>query len=275
MSFLNDSGERLAGTITWPDAPGGGGAGAAAVAAPQSANPGPAFVILCHGYMSDSGSELLVRLAGALAREGLASLRFDFSGNGGSEGRFRYGGYRAEAEEIRAAREHLAAAHGGRVVGLLGHSKGATSAVMHAARHPGIPRLVNLAGRLDVRGGVERRLGGAVLRRLEEDGQVEMRGRSRARGEFEWVLTRADLEDRLSTDVGAAAASVPAETRVLTVHGTDDADVPVSEARKFAAAVASHELLVLEGCDHRFSGPGPLLLMAPRVCEFFSEAAAA
>jgi hypothetical protein len=33
-------------------------------------------------------------------------------------------------------------------------------------------RVVNLAGRFDVRGGVERRLGAAVLRRLEEDGQV-------------------------------------------------------------------------------------------------------
>jgi alpha/beta superfamily hydrolase len=40
--------------------------------------------------MSSRQSELLVRLATALARTGgLASLRFDFSGNGESGGRFR------------------------------------------------------------------------------------------------------------------------------------------------------------------------------------------
>jgi hypothetical protein len=81
-------------------------------------------------------------------------------------------------------------------------------------------RVVNLAARCDVRGGVERRLGAATLQRLSEAGAVEMRGRSRARGEFGWLLTREDLEDRLSTDVAAAAAAIPPGVRVLTAHGT-------------------------------------------------------
>jgi predicted alpha/beta-hydrolase family hydrolase len=44
--------------------------------------------VLCHGYMSDRNSELLLRIAGALARAGIASLRFDFSGGacGGGAG---------------------------------------------------------------------------------------------------------------------------------------------------------------------------------------------
>jgi dipeptidyl aminopeptidase/acylaminoacyl peptidase len=55
----------------------------------------------------------------------------------------------------------------------------------------------------------------------------------------------------------------------------DDADVPVSEAGRFAAAVTSHELLLVEGGDHTFSGMAALLQVVPRVVAFLSEAAAA
>jgi hypothetical protein len=55
-------------------------------------------VLLAHGYMSSRNSELLVRLSTALARScQLSSFRFDFSGNGESEGEFRYGQYRCDS----------------------------------------------------------------------------------------------------------------------------------------------------------------------------------
>lgn len=62
-----------------------------------------------------------------------------------------------------------------------------------------------------------------------------MFGRS-SKGSFTWQLTREDLQDRLSTDVAAACAAIK-QTAVLTVHGDADADVPVRDAHKIAAAV--------------------------------------
>jgi hypothetical protein len=141
-----------------------------------------------------------------------------------------------------------------------------------------------------------------------------MQGRSRARGAFTWQLTKADLDDRLATDVAAACAAIPPSVRVLTVHGTgargqagrrlvapagetrykgaaalavlaigcpsrqltpspspkDDADVPVGEASTFAAVIPSHELLVLEGGDHTFSGMAALMELVPAVTAFLS-----
>ncbi|GBF92289.1 hypothetical protein Rsub_05372 [Raphidocelis subcapitata] len=249
IEFANARGELLVGTLREPSCPPALAPRPPAAGGPQSSSSGdggsssgggaaPALAILCHGYMSDRNSELLLRIAGALAREGVATLRFDFSGNGESEGRFRYGGYRSEARDIAAARAAVAG------------------------------EVVNLAARCDVRGGVERRLGAAVLQRLSESGAVELRGRCRARGEFGWTLTRDDLEDRLSTDVAAAAAAIPPGVRVLTAHGTDDADVPVSEARLIASLVPSHELLVIEGGDHLFSGYAEQMALLPRVAEF-------
>ena len=86
IEFLNHRGEKLVGTLTDPEAP-----EAAAVAAAGMVP----VVILAHGYMSSRNSELLVRLATAFGRScKLASFRFDFSGNGDSEGDFCYGQYR-------------------------------------------------------------------------------------------------------------------------------------------------------------------------------------
>eukprot|EP00878_Enallax_costatus_P047128 GHUV01057531.1.p1 GENE.GHUV01057531.1~~GHUV01057531.1.p1 ORF type:complete len:112 (+),score=19.37 GHUV01057531.1:523-858(+) len=86
VEFLNHRGEKLVGTLTDPELD--------VQVNPQNLAQTP-VVILAHGYMSTRNSELLVRLATALARScQLSSLRFDFSGNGDSEGAFRYGQYR-------------------------------------------------------------------------------------------------------------------------------------------------------------------------------------
>ena len=52
--------------------------------------------ILCHGWKSTKEQSMFVQLADRLEAEGLTTLRFDFSGNGESEGSFHYGNYKAE-----------------------------------------------------------------------------------------------------------------------------------------------------------------------------------
>jgi pimeloyl-ACP methyl ester carboxylesterase len=215
--------------------------------------------------MSDRNASVLLRIADALEQKlSMPSLRWDFSGNGESEGRFRYGGYRREAQEIACA-AGFSRARGFRVALLAGHSKGATSALVYAggvaAEHDedydyGV---VNVAGRFDVAEGVERRLGARALAALAEEGRVDrMPGRRRTSEAFEWTLYREDLEDRLSTDVGAfcEGARAKGRARVLSLHCEGDADVPAGEAARFHEALggdaAGHRLVVLPGGDHSF-----------------------
>lgn len=47
-------------------------------------------VILCHGLGDHKNGFVLPEMAQALADAGLSSLRFDFPGNGESDGTFRY-----------------------------------------------------------------------------------------------------------------------------------------------------------------------------------------
>ncbi|MBO4993934.1 MAG: alpha/beta hydrolase, partial [Alistipes sp.] len=47
------------------------------------------MVVLCHGFMGNMQSGLLIKIAELLQAQGIASIRFDFNGHGQSEGRFQ------------------------------------------------------------------------------------------------------------------------------------------------------------------------------------------
>lgn len=66
----------------------------------------------------------------------------------------------------------------------------------------------------------------------------------------------------------AAGPSPPHAAHAAPARAADDGDVPVGEAAKFAAAVASHELALIEGGDHAFSAPTAQYELLPRVTAF-------
>jgi len=58
------------------------------------------IVVLCHGFIATKSDSLILDLASALTKKGISAFRFDFSGNGESEGQFEYGNYRKEADDL-------------------------------------------------------------------------------------------------------------------------------------------------------------------------------
>ncbi|KAJ4890412.1 alpha/beta-Hydrolases superfamily protein [Raphanus sativus] len=80
-------------------------------------------VVLCHGFRSSKNHQIMKNVAAALEKEGISAFRFDFSGNGESEGSFYYANYNHEADDLRSVIQHLSDMN--RVVPIiLGHSKG-------------------------------------------------------------------------------------------------------------------------------------------------------
>ncbi len=129
----------LAGTLTLPDAPG----------------PVPAVLLAPGSGPLDRDSDhrrarfgVTRELAHALAAAGLASLRYDKRGVGGSPGDWRRAGLIDNADDLVRARDALAArpeVDGDRVV-LAGHSEGALLAATAAARGVPVVGVVLLAG---------------------------------------------------------------------------------------------------------------------------------
>jgi len=104
----------------------------ARLALPDSPNAG---VVICHPhplYGGDMDNPVVVRVQEVCAGLGLATLRFNFRGVGGSGG--THGGGAGEQEDARAALDTLAKAVGGAPLAIAGYSFGAWIAALVGCR---------------------------------------------------------------------------------------------------------------------------------------------
>ncbi|KAM6583459.1 hypothetical protein CsatB_010461 [Cannabis sativa] len=206
------------------------------------------IVILCHGFRSSKENTMMLNLAVALEKEGISSFRFDFAGNGESEGTFEYGNYQREADDLRSVIEHFFGANR-TISAILGHSKGGDAVLLYASRYTDVSAVVNVCGRYDLKRGIAERFGEDFMQTLKEKGYIEVKDR---RG-TSYQVTEKSMLDRLNTDIHSACLKISDDCRVLTVHGSADKTIPVDDAIEFSKIIKNHKLQIVEGADHRFS----------------------
>ncbi|CAI0399633.1 unnamed protein product [Linum tenue] len=206
------------------------------------------IVILCHGFQCSKDHRAMVNLATTLEKEGITAFRFDFSGNGESEGSFAFGNYKKEVDDLRSVVEHFAAEN--RVVTvMLGHSRGGGVVLLYASKFHSIRAVVNTSGRYDLKSGIKERLGEDFLERIKREGFIDVKNRA---GEVKFRVTEADLMDRMNINMHKACQQIDKDCRVLTIHGSADEVIPVGDAYKFAKIIPNHELHIVEGADHGY-----------------------
>ncbi|KAJ4965571.1 hypothetical protein NE237_017420 [Protea cynaroides] len=207
------------------------------------------LVILCHGFRCSKEHEIFKNLAAALEKDGISVFRFDFAGNGESEGSFEFGNYLKEAEDLRSVVLHFSGAK--RLVSaILGHSKGGDVVLLYASSYPDVHTVVNASGRFDLKCGIESRLGKDFMQRIRKDGFIDVKNDT---GKFKFRVTEESLMDRLNIDMHAACLSISKDCRVLTIHGSKDETIPVEDALEFAKVIPNHKLQIVEGADHGYS----------------------
>ncbi|KAL8223328.1 hypothetical protein R6Q57_018803 [Mikania cordata] len=204
------------------------------------------IVVLCHGFQSTKEYSMMVELCLALEKQGISAFRFDFSGNGESEGSFEFGNYRKEVDDLHAVIQHFTAANHG-VSAIIGHSKGGNVVVLYASLHHNIPTIVHVSGRYKMDRGIEDRLGIDYLERAKKDGFIDIKTHT---GEVSFRVTEESLMERLNTNMHEAGLKINPDCRVLTVHGSADEVIPVEDALEFAKIIANHELKIIEGANH-------------------------
>ncbi|KAJ6762861.1 hypothetical protein OIU79_023578 [Salix purpurea] len=209
------------------------------------------IVILCHGLCSTKEDDVMVNIAKALEKEGISVFRFDFAGNGESEGSFSFGNYWREADDLRAVIEHFRGATPSRgVSAILGHSKGAGVVLLYASKYQDISTVFNVSGRYDLNKGLEERAGKNFMEKIEQDGFIDVKN---GEGSVIYRVTKEALMDRRNTDMHEACLAIKKDCRVFTIHGSADEAIPVEDAFEFAKIIPNHNLHIIEGANHCYT----------------------
>ncbi|CAM0881461.1 unnamed protein product [Alopecurus aequalis] len=168
------------------------------------------IVVLCHGFTASKRDSIIVDLADAITKQGISIFRFDFSGNGESEGEFQYGNYRKEADDLHSVVSHLYQAKYD-VTAIVGHSKGGDVVVLYASLYDDVHMVVNLSGRFYLEKGIEERLGKEYIDKINKEGYIDVTDKS---GKVLYRVTKDSLMERLNTDMCATSLSISKECRI-------------------------------------------------------------
>ena len=104
-------------------------------------------VIAGHCFTCSRHTGILRKICSHLAAAGFLALRFDFSGNGQSQGRFEASNWSKQVAEMESAIAWVQR-RGVRWIGLAGHSLGAAIALLAAQRQEAVAAVCRIAGRI-------------------------------------------------------------------------------------------------------------------------------
>jgi len=226
FSFPNTKGDQLAATLDLP------------LGVPDT------YALFAHCFTCGKDILAAKRIAERLAGAGIAVLRFDFTGLGGSEGDFANTHFSSNVDDLVAAADHLRATRGAPAI-LIGHSLGGAAVLAAAERIPDARAVVTIASPFDP--GHVTGLFKEQVASIREQGEVEvaLAGRPfRIRREFLDDVAERKLHDHVAN----------LRKALLVFHSPTDDIVGIDNAsRIFLAAKHPKSFVSLAGADHLLS----------------------
>ena len=219
------------------------------IAAILSTPDGPTtrLAMLCHGFLSGKNSTTNKTLTGLLNEQGIATFRFDFFGQGDSDGPFEKLTTTLAVRQTQAALD-LVTARGYDRIGLVGSSFGGLVAILTAAQRCDIACLALKCPVVDFADELRLTFGPEELARWQATDTIQniMGGRDRVR------LRYAFYEDCLKQIAYGPAEHITVPT--LIVQGEQDECVPLHQSRRLRDALGGPKRLdLLPGADHQFT----------------------
>ena len=213
-------------------------------------------VVMLHGTGSnrDEAGMGYALAAPRMAADGIATLRIDFLGNGGSPASYRDYNYTSAVIDAKAAADYLAGLEtvDGGNLGVMGWSQGGTDALLAAEAHPGtFQAVVTWSGALELNGA------SLFAGTSFEDAYAQAKKEGFYTMTFDWreplELGERWFQEVAETNILKVTADIKAP--ILAINGKDDTTVTPDNAEKIvkAAANADSQLLLVDNCDHTYN----------------------
>ncbi|MCE0504329.1 bifunctional alpha/beta hydrolase/OsmC family protein [Roseivivax sp. GX 12232] len=228
LTFPGANGDLLAGRLDLP------------------AGPPRAAALFAHCFTCGKDIAAARRIAGQLAAEGFAVLRFDFTGLGHSGGEFENTSFTSNVDDLVAAAEALAARDLAPAL-LIGHSLGGAAVLKAAGQIPSARAVATIGAPCDP-GHVTHNFA-AALPQIAREGvaEVSLAGRP-------FRIGQGFVEDVSEARLAPAIAGL--KRALLVLHAPRDATVGIENATAiFSHAKHPKSFVTLDEADHLVSRP--------------------
>lgn len=203
-----------------------------------------ACALFAHCFTCSKDSLAASRISAALSDRGVAVLRFDFTGLGGSDGDFANTNFSSNVADLVAAAAYLRERHHAPDL-LIGHSLGGAAVLAAAGDIPEAKLVATIGAPADV-AHVVHQFGGD-LDRIRADGEAEVKLAGRP-----FTIRRQFVDD---VEGVALADRISKLRRALVIfHSPTDNVVGIDNAAAiFTAAKHPKSFISLDGADHLLS----------------------
>lgn len=205
-----------------------------------------AYAIFAHCFTCSKDLASARRVAAELAREGIAVLRFDFTGLGSSEGEFASTNFSSNVADLLSAADYLRQHYEAPSL-LIGHSLGGAAVLAVAGHIPEVRAVATIGAPADV-GHVLKNFG-TSLEEIETRGEadVDLAGRT-------FLIKKQFVEDARGQRIKDAVVSL--KKPLLVLHAPLDQTVGIENATEiFLAAKHPKSFVSLDKADHLLTDP--------------------
>ncbi len=247
LTFHDSAGHRTSGILASPD------------------TPTDRLVVLCHGFLSNKNSTTNKALTRLLLEQGIATFRFDFFGQGESDGPFEQMTLTTAIDQAWSALE-LMVTKGYQRLGLTGSSFGGLVSILVAARRPELLALALKCPVVDFPETLRLEFGDERMAHWKKFNEIP----NVAGGPHPVPLQYHLYEDCLMYDAYKEAESIRAPTFI--VQGGCDELVPLHQSGRLIDAIrVDKRLEVLTGADHGFTKGEDFRRMTTLIAEWMTR----
>ena len=218
-----------------------------------------AYALFVHCFTCGKDIHVAARIAAALAARGIATVRFDFTGLGGSGGDFANSDFSSNIADLKAALAHMRA-HGQPASLMIGHSLGGAAVLAVAGEAPEVRAVAVIAAPFDV--------AHIVDQFADKVGEIEAAGEAIVNlAGRPFTIRRSFLADARAQDQKQRITHLGRP--LLVLHSPLDQVVDVDNAREiFTAARHPKSFVSLDQADHLLTRPEDARYVAALIAEW-------